>query len=1046
MCKKYNIAIVLWVFILALPAVAGLTASNPSPAPGQIITDVNTNLTWTAGTQAASHNVYFGTDFDNVNNTRLVGNLANGQWIDFADVKILADHWLTESNFPGLVSHWALDGDANDSIGGNDGTVQGDPQWINGIVAGALDLDGDDYIDCGSDSSLDLTNNFTIALWVKMDSGSSILCKGTMNPTATGGAYSISSDGSSNCIFILRNNTDSAPTLVFAPMNFGQWTHIAVTFSNGNMAVYVDGSQMNTGTLSTATVNTNTEPLAIGAEADGDGAVVGSIDDVHIYNNVLSAGDILTIANLPGHGDFNGDGRINLVDYSIQADNWKKRRDAKVLMGNQDANSFDPGVLDGNETTYYWRIDEVNGPDVFKGDVWNFVVADKWQISEFMIMLGWPYSVEHPNPATIIQAMAADSFNTVMWDVGKLEMARQNDMKLMVMPSNPAIAAQLAFDSAVWGYHVSDEPSAPYTGIPETVAALHQADPTHPAMVNLSGGIYNHPDFIDLVNPEILSYTGSYQWRPGRNTATHWLFLEEYRAAAKAENLPLVFWVDVIFEGDYDSGSAAKMRQSVFTSLPYGTKGIQWFVAWDMYELGTTNYKLSGSAVAAINADVKKLGPHLIGLESVDVFHTRPTPIISREIKPGYWLQVSGGQIVLGLLKDNANSDYAMIANRDVYSSATATLEFLTPVLQVKHFNKSTGQWILLTIDNSGAHQRVQVPLAKGDGELLSINRVPSKAGNLNPADGLINADPNSDLNWDPGYAALSHDIYFGTSLSAVSDANTNDATGIYRGSQTAGNDQYELATLDANTTYHWRIDAVNGIDILKGNLWTFTTVDSIAEPGHVNPDDFDRYMITDDWQPTQQLQGWSLYRGMTGPIFSHAQIKPGYSHDGSQCLRYVGGDAGNPDGYWYADVPAAGIVTISMDVKLEALAAPYGQARLYPYWGSQGSGEQWLEFGRNDYGSYVSMEIVTRDSSMTILTEELPGRPTDPNDYIDKWYTFEIEFNYTNTTIRARFAPTGGAFNPWTNPLTMRHTGAVTPVYFAALNGVILIDNINFD
>ncbi|MFC1677313.1 LamG-like jellyroll fold domain-containing protein [Planctomycetota bacterium] len=520
MGKKWNIVIVLWVFMLALPAVAGLTASNPSPTPGQIITDVNTNLTWTAGTQAGSHNVYFGTDFDDVNNTGLVGNLADGQWIDFADVKIIADHWLTDSNFPGLVSRWALDGDANDSIGGIDGTVQGDPVWINGIVAGGLDLDGDDYIDCGSDSSLDLTNNFTIALWIKAEGGVTILCKGDVIPTQAGGAYSISSDGSSNCIFILRDNTDTAPALVFAPMNFGQWAHIAATFSNGSMTVYTDGSQANTGTLSTTTVNTNTEPLAIGAEAGGQNGIIGSIDDVRIYNNVLSAADILTLGSLPRYGDLNGDGRIDSVDYSIQADNWKKRRDAAVFMGNHDTNSFDPGVLDEYEITYYWRIDEINGFDVWKGDVWDFVVADDWEMSEFMIMLGWPSSVSHPSPATLIQAMAADSFNTVMWGISLLEITRDNGMKLMVMPSNPAIAADLAFDSAVWGYHIVDEPSAPYTGIPETVAALHQVDPTHPAMVNLSGGINYHPDFIDLVNPEILSYTGSYQWRPGRRGFT----------------------------------------------------------------------------------------------------------------------------------------------------------------------------------------------------------------------------------------------------------------------------------------------------------------------------------------------------------------------------------------------------------------------------------------------------------------------------------------------------------------------------------------------
>ncbi len=38
-----------------------------------------------------------------------------------------------------------------------------------------------------------------------------------------------------------------------------------------------------------------------------------------------------------------------------------------------DANSYDPGVLESGGT-YYWRIDEVNDPCVWKGDVWKFSV------------------------------------------------------------------------------------------------------------------------------------------------------------------------------------------------------------------------------------------------------------------------------------------------------------------------------------------------------------------------------------------------------------------------------------------------------------------------------------------------------------------------------------------------------------------------------------------------------------------------------------------------------------------------------------------------
>jgi hypothetical protein len=46
-----------------------------------------------------------------------------------------------------------------------------------------------------------------------------------------------------------------------------------------------------------------------------------------------------------------------------------------VYRGRRDANNYDPpGFLESAET-YYWRIDEVNGPNIWKGDVWQFTTA-----------------------------------------------------------------------------------------------------------------------------------------------------------------------------------------------------------------------------------------------------------------------------------------------------------------------------------------------------------------------------------------------------------------------------------------------------------------------------------------------------------------------------------------------------------------------------------------------------------------------------------------------------------------------------------------------
>ncbi len=45
-----------------------------------------------------------------------------------------------------------------------------------------------------------------------------------------------------------------------------------------------------------------------------------------------------------------------------------------AFQGNQAANSFNPGTLE-NSTTYFWRIDEVNGPYTTTGPLWSFTTA-----------------------------------------------------------------------------------------------------------------------------------------------------------------------------------------------------------------------------------------------------------------------------------------------------------------------------------------------------------------------------------------------------------------------------------------------------------------------------------------------------------------------------------------------------------------------------------------------------------------------------------------------------------------------------------------------
>ncbi|MHC4498326.1 MAG: LamG domain-containing protein, partial [Planctomycetota bacterium] len=96
------------------------------------------------------------------------------------------------------------------------------------------------------------------------------------------------------------------------------------------------------------------------------------------------------------------------------------------------------------------------------------------------------------------------------------------------------------------------------------------------------------------------------------------------------------------------------------------------------------------------------------------------------------------------------------------------------------------------------------------------------------PYDGQPDAPPTSKLIWRPGDYASSHEVYFGTNQQQVEDANNSWPVGIsvYKGNQ--GPNTYDPSPLDLGTTYYWRIDEVNDTndDRWTGKLWMFKVAD----------------------------------------------------------------------------------------------------------------------------------------------------------------------------------------------------------------------------
>jgi hypothetical protein len=473
-----------------------------------------------------------------------------------------------------LVGHWRLDEGsgniANDSSGyGNQGTLQGDPQWVAGYYGAALAFDGtDDNIDCGNDHSLNITDEITLSAWINMarrpdvDSWFTIPWKED--------AYSMYLYGADNTVTTLaadfwldtgRADIWNGPDIDIPP---NDWTHIAVTFNGTDFEFYVNGEHD----------YTQNEPATIEISAidflftENGSNFEGLIDDVRIYNRALTQAEILVamegsegypyaLGPKPADGAMLSDTWANLSwspgDFAVSHDVYIGDNFDDVdsgaegtFVGSQEGTfivvgfpgfPFPDGLVPG--TTYYWRIDEVNDTEPnspWKGDIWSFSIppktayfpepADGAESVDLNIQLKWTGgfgsklhtvyfgdNFDDVNTATGGQSQGATAYDpgtlelakTYYWRVDEFDAIDTYKGDVWSFTTEGAVAALNPVDGAV---DVTQTPTLTWT---RGLGATHEVYfGTDPASLELKGsGNLGEETF----EPGQLEWHTTYYWR-----------------------------------------------------------------------------------------------------------------------------------------------------------------------------------------------------------------------------------------------------------------------------------------------------------------------------------------------------------------------------------------------------------------------------------------------------------------------------------------------------------------------------------------------------
>ncbi len=441
----------------------------------------------------------------------------------------------------------------------------------------------------------------------------------------------------------------------------------------------------------------------------------------------------------------------------------------------QEATTYTPGIL-AKETVYYWRVDEFDGVNTHKGEIWSLETIPYVPVTDPNLLCWWKFDEVIGN--SIIDYSGYDHFGTVYG--ASLDAAGR-------------IGSALYFGGD--GDYVVDEDAEDYLN---GLSALTVCMWTKADMVGTDRG------FIDCVEPDgrdqivTMRYDASGSSYGGRS-----LVKIAVTSTSTPEN----------WEQQLESSSFVQTTEWQHVALVWKSKDVIRFYVNGKEDSPTGR------------TDANDVGGTITGCQKL---------IIGK-----------GG-------KDQGTTAgwKGMIDDVRIYNIALSEEEVKQAM--------------------------------RGESDLAWD---PSPANGSTPD--LKNALP---LGWAPGGNAVEHDVYFGTDRETVSNADTSDTTGIYRGRQPETSYTPAEGVQWGTGPYYWRVDEVNSDEtISKGRLWQFTAADFVLVEDFEDYNDYEPNRIFDAW-----MDGWNSDTngsivGYDDPDFFAGEhfVETTDVHSGSQSMPY---------------------------------------------------------------------------------------------------------------------------------------------------------------
>jgi hypothetical protein len=344
-------------------------------------------------------------------------------FIDFADIALVGDKWRHVDAGSRQLAYWPFDESGGlityDVTGnGHDAELRnmGSSSFAPGKWGNALYFDGvNDYLSVYElDRGLGqyFVKDFSIAVWVKLESISEryqtvIGVESTNRFTSYGfEGFTVELDNGLPQTYIAYADDQREIVPAATPLAIGQWQHLCIVRSGPVVRIYLDGKLDNARTINDVPIKFDSDWAGydvMGATNDSYYGVTtmleGGLDEVHLYNFAIPESMIRKLARQDfAHLPQPRDAATNTSAETVLTwckGTWTQDEDChdvylgtdyvevfsadtgttQIYRGRQSRCLYDPCGLSA-DTTYYWRVDDVNGASIHTGEIWAFSTSN----------------------------------------------------------------------------------------------------------------------------------------------------------------------------------------------------------------------------------------------------------------------------------------------------------------------------------------------------------------------------------------------------------------------------------------------------------------------------------------------------------------------------------------------------------------------------------------------------------------------------------------------------------------------------------------------